>query len=345
MSTYLGYNFDPELFLLNWQNEQDPTLTALYDSGVVQANGTIQSLIANGGDYYTIPFYSVLTGTLLNYDGATNITATATTGKAQNGIVYGRAAAWSENQFIRDYNSGADPMKQITSQTARFWHKERQKILLKILAGVFGITGNAGWTKHTKNIAAVTPSQGTAAVTDDNKVGIATAAELMQEAVGDNADIFSVAVMHSAVALNLAKLEQLKFRTQTDANGMQRQLKLADWNGLTVIVDDGVPTAASAAVTDATEYTTYLLGTGAVQYAKAPVSNPVETERDAKTAGGTNYLITRVRETMHPNGFSFAKPSNGYTASPTDAQLSAKANWSVIGDPKCIAMAQLVTNG
>ena len=339
MATYLGYNFDPELFLLNWQNEADPTLTALLDSGAVQSNATIQSLIANGGDFYTIPFYGVLSGTVLNYDGETDITASKPSGKAQSGIVYGRTASWAENQFVRDYNSGADPMKQITSQTAKFWQKERQKILLNILSGVFGITGNANWTKHTKNIAATSGS-----VTDDNKVGAATAAELIQEAVGDNSDIFSVAVMHSAVALNLAKLEQLKFRTQTDANGMQRQLKIADWNGLTVVVDDGVPTTSSSAVSGAMEYTTYLLGNGAIQRADAPVENAVETEREARENGGTNYLITRVRETMHPNGFSFSKPS-GYTGSPTDAQLAAKANWSIVADPKNIAMAQIITNG
>ena len=339
MATYLGYNFDPELFLLNWQQEADPTLTALLESGAVQSNGTIQRLIANGGDFYTIPFYSVLEGTLLNYDGATDITASKPTGKAQNGIVYGRAASWAETQFVRDYNSGADPMKQITSQTAKFWAKERQKILLNILSGVFGITGNAAWTKHITNIAATSGS-----VTDDNKVGAATAAEAIQAAVGDNSGIFSVAVMHSMVALNLAKMEQLKFRTQTDANGMQRQLMLADWNGLTVVVDDGVPTASSSTVSGATEYTTYLLGNGAIQRADAPVTNAVETYREPFKNGGENYLITRVRETMHPNGFSFTKPS-GYTASPTDAQLSAKANWSVVGDPKNIAMVKLVTNG
>lgn len=344
MATYLNYPFDPELFLLNWQNEPDPTLTALYDSGAVQANATIQGLIANGGDFYTIPYYSVLTGTVLNYDGATDITAVSPTGKSQNGIVYGRAAAWAENQFVRDYNSGADPMRQITSQTAKFWAKERQKILLSILAGVFGVTGNANWTKHTLDIC-TTGGAGSASVTDANKVGASTAAELIQQAVGDNSGIFSVAVMHSAVALNLAKIEQLTFRTQTDANGMQRQLRIADWNGLTVIVDDGVPVEESTDSTGAMEYTTYLLGTGAIQRADAPVTLPVETSRDAMTDGGTNYLITRIRETMHPNGFSFKKPGSGYTASPTDAQLSAAANWAIIADPKTIAMAKLVSNG
>ena len=63
MATYLNYPFDPELFLYQWQNEKDPTLTALYESGAVQANGTIQQLIANGSDAYTIPVYNVLGGT------------------------------------------------------------------------------------------------------------------------------------------------------------------------------------------------------------------------------------------------------------------------------------------
>lgn len=110
MAQYLNFHFDPELFLLNWQNTPDLTLTALYDSGAVQENAQIASLIANGGDFYTIPFYDVLGGTPVNYDGATNITATEHSGIAQNGVVYGRANAWKARQFIRDFNSGADPM-------------------------------------------------------------------------------------------------------------------------------------------------------------------------------------------------------------------------------------------
>ena len=140
MAQYLNFNFDPELFLLNWQNTPDLTLTALYDSGAVQENAEIASLIANGGDFYTIPFYDVLGGTPVNYDGATNITATEHSGIAQNGVVYGRANAWKARQFIRDFNSGADPMQSITAQVAKFWQKRRQAILLKILDGVFSVT-------------------------------------------------------------------------------------------------------------------------------------------------------------------------------------------------------------
>ena len=68
-------------------------------------------------------------------------------------------------------------------------------------------------------------------------------------------------------------------------------------------------------------------------------------KRDALVNGGEDYLITRMRETLHPNGFSFVLPSSSYTHSPTDAQLAAAANWRLVGDPKGIAMARIITNG
>ena len=73
---------------------------------------------------------------------------------------------------------------------------------------------------------------------------------------------------------------------------------------------------------------------------------PVETSRDAMTDGGTNYLITRIRETMHPNGFSFKKPGERLDDLADRRAASAAANWSIIADPKTtIAMAKLVSNG
>ena len=149
--------------------------------------------------------------------------------------------------------------------------------------------------------------------------------------------------MHSAVANGLAGLQLLDFLKYTDENGVQRPLRIGTYNGLTVIVDDGCPvTAATQSV--AAKYTTYFLGSGAIQFAPAPVKNAAEVTRDALTAGGYDALVTRVRETIHPNGFSFTKPGSGYTASPTAAQLSASANWSIVADPKNIALAKVVSN-
>jgi len=349
MATYLGYPFDPELFLYQWQNEKDPTLTALFESGAVQANDTIKNLISNGSDYYTIPFYKTIGGTPDNYDGDADITVTDPTASSQSGVVYGRAHAWKDQDFIRDFNSGADPMKQITSQVARYWAKQRQTIMLAILKGIYNIADDSEdawgeWQNHTFSIATAT-----AAVAATNKLGATSAGDAVQKAVGDAFNEFNLSIMHSKVATNLAGLELLEFRKYTDANGVQRQLRLADYNGMTVVIDDGVPVADSGTAAGAKEYTTYLFGTGALQYAPAPVDTPVEIGRNELGDGGYNFLVTRLRETLHPNGFNFVIPTSGYTKSPTNNQLGANAsgnaNWSIAGNPKNIAIARIISNG
>lgn len=343
MATYLNYPFDPELFNYNWANEKDPTLTAILDSGAVVRNAELERLIANGSDYYTLPFYQVIGGTPENYDGATNITVTDPTASAQSGIVYGRAHGWKEKDFVVDYNSGADPMRQITSQVAKYWSKVRQGILVKELEAVFGISGSgafADWDNHTTDISLASGTSVQAA----NKIGATTVGDAIQNAVGDAADQFGLAIMHSKVAANLAGLDLLEYRKYTDEMGVQRALRIADINGMTVIIDDSV-THTAATQSAAAEYTTYLCGRGAIHYAPAPVKTPSEVTRDALTAGGYNALVTRIRETLHPNGFTFTKPGSGYTASPTDVQLAASANWSGVANPKNIALARIISNG
>lgn len=345
--TFLNYPFDEELFLMNWQAALDPVKTAMVESGAVQRNREIERLIASGSNVYSVPFYGVLDGTADNYDGTSNINVTAPTGGAQTGVVYGRAHAWKDQDFVHDFNSGANPMVQISTQVAKYWQKNRQTRLLGILNGVFNIADDStdnwdAWQLHTLNVALA--AAGT--VTDANRIDAASAGDAMQKAVGDNSGIFSMAFMHSAVANRLAKLQLLNYRKYTDPAGIERQLPIADWNGLTVIVDDSAPKTTNT-TTSEVEYTTYLLGAGAIQTGNAPVKTPVEIGRDRLAAGGYDYLVTRFRETYHPNGFSFTIPTtNPATISPTDAQLGAYANWKLAGiDAKNIALARIITNG
>ncbi len=345
--SFLGYPFDEEIFLLNWAAAIDPTKIAMLESGAVQQNSVIAGMIANGSNTYTIPFYNVLDGTDDNYDGSTDMTVTDPTGGSQTGVVYGRMHAWRDKDFIRDFNSGANPMSQIASQVSRYWAKRRQTRLVSILNGVFTLPKGSdtlgyydSWAAHTYDIAVAT-TNGTAG--DANNIGATTAATAVQKAVGDNSNIFSLAIMHSMIATNLSKLDLLEYRKYTDIQGIQRTLNIADWNGMTVIVDDGVSTSTNTVDDDATDYTTYLLGTGAIQYAEAPVDTPVEIDRVVLSGGGYNLLATRLRETLHPNGFSFTLPASTY--SPSDTQLGTAANWSIAQDPKSIAIARIVSNG
>lgn len=342
--TFLNFPFDEELFLMQWRAAQDPTITALLTSGVLVEDASIRSMISNGSNLYTIPFYNVLGGDEDNYDGTTNITQTEHSGGSQTGVVYGRAHAWADRDFVHDFNSGADPMRSIVAQTSHFWAKKKQARVVKILGALFSIPDDStdnwdNWQLHTTNVATSGSSAGEA-----NLVGAASAADAMQKANGDNSGIYSMAIMHSRVAANLAKLNLLQYHKYTDPMGIERIVNIADWNGLTVVVDDGVPTAASSSATGETEYTTYLFGRGALLTAPGPVKVPVEMGRDAKTYGGYDYLINRLRETIHPNGFSWGMDMSS-TSSPTDTQLGTAANWKVVADAKLIPIARIVSNG
>ena len=94
-------------------------------------------------------------------------------------------------------------------------------------------------------------------------------------------------------------------------------------------------------------YDSYLYGYGALRFAKAPVTKPVETWRDPKTKGGIDMIGTRRRETIHPNGFSFTLGSGaGWTESPTNPQLFDSSNWGLAySDPRAIMIGKMTSPG
>lgn len=342
--TIFGIPFDDELFLEMWREAPDPYLTAMIESGAVVEDSTIAGMIQGRGNIYTIPFYNTLDGDDQNYDGQTDITVEEVGGGSQTGVVYGRAKGFFARNFTAEL-SGADPMGHIISTISRYWQKRRQMRLIGITDAIFGITGSSGHAKgwsenHTLDLSSATATPRKIAETDLN--------DLATQACGDHKEAFGLAVMHSNVAKTLENLQLLEYWKQTDSNGIQRPMGLASVNGYTVIIDDGVPCVAvggSGDNKDLKKYTTYLFGQGVIRTAKGRVDVPVETVREAKKNGGQDELITRMRETLHPNGFSFKIPSSGWTESPTDAQLFAKANWEIKFDPKALPIARLITNG
>ena len=337
--TYLNYPFDEELFINRWNSEPDSEKTALLDSGVMVEDPILASQLQGHGNFGSIPFYKTLTGTPVNHDAATDITATETSGDYQSFVAYGRDVAWTARDFVGEL-SGADPMGHIIASTAKFWAKYRQKKIIGILGAIFGITGTAAWTSHTVDVGSATATARKINETDLN--------DLATDTLSDNKGAYKLAIMHSSVARTLENLQVLEYWKQTDANGIQRNLGLASVNGYTVIIDDGVPVTTvggSEANKDLKKYTTYLLGTGVLRHCWARQDVPVEVVREAMKNNGQDTLVTRIRECIHPNGFSFKIPSSGWTNSPTDTQLEASANWAIKFAPKEIAIARLITNG
>lgn len=378
---YLDFPFDEEVFNYSWKNTPDLFLDNILASGAVERDSEIARLIANGSNSYVVPYYNNLGGDEQLYDGVTDFTYDSITGGHYKGVVYGRMKAWDAISFIKDFNSGADPMGQIVKGVATYWQKKREERLVKLLETIFDIT-DTDFANHTLDIASETGTVG-----EENIIGATTIGDAIVKANGDNASGYSLAIMHSKVAQDLANLQLLEFSKYTDERGITRRLPIANINGMTVIVNDGVPVDKKISyvetedvqldedktyytkhptkdeyikvtepdVTDIAtyyeqidlpdEYTTFILGNGAIKFEEAPVAIPVEMARNAEKAGGKDMIYTRVRETFAPYGFSFtADVSTAQNIAVPDSILLDPENWERHIDAKAVMMARVISN-
>lgn len=338
--TNLSFPYDSEIFNYDWKNYPDVILTSMIESGAVVEDSEIAQMISNGSNFFTVPFYNVLGGSEDVYNGVNDFTDSGLTGGNYSGCVFGRMKRWSAISFIKDFNSGADPMAQIVAGVAQYWNKMRQTRLIAILEALFGITGDADWDLHKTSIVVTTDT----APLDANKIGETSINDACVKACGDNASAFSLVIAHSVVANRLANLQLLNYLKYTDSAGITRALPIGTINGKTLIVNDSVPVTTNSAHASASDYTTYILGLGAIRYASAPVDIPSEMDRDPKSKGGVDIIYTRKREVLHPYGFSFKGDVTTDKGVP-DAVLTASASYERKYPAKSIFMARLITNG
>ncbi|MBP1906812.1 hypothetical protein J2Z32_003476 [Paenibacillus turicensis] len=355
MAKFDSKTFNPEAFGAYVSRIPQTRKNELLKSRALTGNSEIRNAFSasTGTAYATLPMYGLLDGEALNYDGVTDITATSTTTFERSVVVIGRAKAWMESDFSEDITGGVNFMDNVASQVAEYWDINDQNTLLSILKGIYSMTGAKNLefvNNHTYDI--------TANADDAALVGAATLNSAIQQASGDNKSKFRLAIMHSVVATNLENLKLLAYLKQTDANGIERELTLATWNGRIVLIDDSMPveTVAASGETPAyNKYTTYVLGEGAFDYEDIGAKVPFEMYRDPKTNGGQDTLYSRQRKCFAPYGISYTKASQA-TLSPTSAELENGANWTLVHDGgagaarkyiahKAIPIARIVSRG
>ena len=260
-------------------------LNKLRESRAIVGDARLRDTFVNnsqtGTVYAVLPFFGLLSGTPQNYDGVDNVTPGKTDTYEQGVFTYGRMNGWTEADFSYDVTGGTDFMANVRNQINDYWNGVDQDVILAILEGVFGMkdtgTGdikkaNAAFVEaHTYDIA-----QAGAEHTDDTmKMDATTLNSAIQKACGDNKQKFKLVYCHSAVATNLENLKLLAYLKYTDAQGIERDLEMGTWNGRLVIIDDSLPTKVVEAVAEDTgknikaqdaytEYTTYILGEGAI---------------------------------------------------------------------------------
>ena len=310
-----------------------------------------------GTVYAVLPFFGLIGGDALNYDGQTNLTADRTDTFEQGVFVYGRMKGWTEADFSYDVTGGVDFMGNVRNQINRYWNDVDQGTLLAILEGIFAMaatgtgaikTANAEFVdKHTYDISSL-------ATGEDQRMGATSLNVAIQKACGDHKQKFSLVICHSTVATNLENLKLLAYLKYTDAEGIERDLEMGTWNGRLVIVDDSMPVEVvpgSETADSYIKYTTYVLGEGAIGFEPVGAKVPYEMVRDAKTKGGEDTLISRKRNAVSVAGISYLKASQK-TNSPTDEELKNGKNWALVsnGDNKTIShkaipIARIISRG
>ena len=342
-------NFNGEVFDALVRETPNLRLNNLLKSGAIVNKPEYASQLPDqqGGNYITTLIKARIGGTADNYDGSTNITSDSRGNYAMGREVVGRAHGWTEKDFVSDI-SGTDYMAA-ASEVGEYWDDISQDSLVSTLKGVFAMTGTANKLfvdGHTYDVSAATSGNTFSATTLNNAI---------QQALGDHKDAFSLAIMHSQVATNLENLNLLEYMKYTDDQGIERKLSLATLNGRMVLIDDTMPTESVAAVGEVpayTKYTTYVLGTGAIEMTNCGVKVPSELYRSPATNGGETTLYSRQRNIFAPYGISWKSSS---VVSPTDAQLATGTNWEIANNRassstlyfphKAIGIAQIITRG
>ena len=343
-------HFNAEVFQKYVERIPNPRLTELLKSRAIRPRPELAASMRDqvGGNYLSTPLKGLISGSVpMNYDGATNITPSSTETYLHSRIVVGRATAWSELDFSYDM-TGENFMENIAEQVNDYWNEIDQDTIVSILKGIFSMTGAANLkfvNGHTHDITAITNKEGELGLMDATSLNTA-----IQKASGDQKGKFSLVVMHSAVATHLENLQILTYRKYNDAEGMQREVSIADLNGRLVLVDDSMPVDTSGS---APTYTTYVLGDGAIEYTDCGAKVPYEMDRNPATNGGQDLLYSRQRKCWAPFGISFTKASMA-TNSPTNAELETGANWELVKsagsttkyiDHKTIPIARIISLG
>ena len=343
-------HFNAEVFQKYVERIPNPRLTELLKSRAIRPRPELAASMRDqvGGNYLSTPLKGLISGTTpINYDGVNNITAGSTETYLHSRVVVGRAAAWSELDFSYDL-TGENFMENIAEQVNDYWNEIDQDTIVSILKGIFSMTGAANLkfvNGHTSDITAVLNKEGETGLMDATSLNTA-----IQKASGDQKGKFSLVVMHSAVATHLENLQILTYRKFNDANGMQREVAIADLNGRMVLVDDSMPTEVDGGNV---KYTTYVLGDGAIEYTDCGAKVPYEMDRNPATNGGQDLLYSRQRKCWAPFGISFTKASMA-SNSPTNAELENGANWELVKsagattkyiDHKTIPIARIISLG
>lgn len=328
--TFGGFHFDPEVFA-EYMAEQPTWNNAIIASGILQEDQTIMDLIGTKGNVATLPFYkpiSIDDYEPLNNDGLTDNVPETIAGSKQTAMLIQRMKAWKVQDFTKEL-TGADPMQHIANSVANYYQQVWERELMNIVNAVMKLDGMSG---HVYDVTAI----------GDGRVDETSMIYAQQKALGDAANGFGIAIMHSLIFARYKALGLVDYNKYTVTNAITQEVNLPTIGGLIPIVSDRYTVDTSG---DTPKYITTLIGQGAILTAsKTNYEEPYYTDYDPETTAGVEKLYTKQGRVLHPNGFNLAV-DNITGESPTLSELGDSANWSLKFDHKNIRIGQIISLG
>ncbi|QDU67702.1 major capsid protein [Engelhardtia mirabilis] len=314
-------------------------------SGIVATDALLNNLIRGGGATFDVPFWNAIPqgDSTPGGDTTTAITAQKVTAGKQIGVRLERNAAWQAADIV-SILAGDDPLGVISRQGGRYWGLDQDKVLIAVAKGI--LAAEAASRNPETSATEVIWQEGTAG----DALGTApSATDLFSEntipnafaaTVGDASDAFDTIAMHSIVYHSLTKQNLITFRPFGEQN-----IELPTFLGKRVIFTDAMPTAADNA---RTLYTSVMFRSGAIGYGEAPMTMPLEIEREALQGNGAGIstIVSRRQFMFHPGGYRWDSPANAANQStPNNTILQTSTSWTRVVETKLASMIFIQTNG
>lgn len=314
MATTLSDIIVPELFN-PYVIQRSMELSALYRSGIVSNNAEFDRLASEPAPIHHMPFFEDLTGDAEIVIEGNKLTPAKITSNQDVSTTIRLAKSWAATDLSAQL-SGKDPMEAIATLVAKYWERQRQKVLLRILKGVF-----SSEKMKAEHVYDVSSKAGKLA-----NISASAFIDALQ-LLGDAQDQLTGVIMHSKTKSYLK--QQNLISTERDSNSVEFET----YQDRRVIVDDGCPL-------DGDVYTTYLFGQGAIALGNGSPEGFVatETDREKLMGSGIDYLINRQCFIMHPRGIKWTNTARANVETPTFKELENPTNWERVYDKKQIRM-------
>src|SRR5690606_22390126 len=218
----IGDVIQRELFTV-YVTQRTMQISNVLNSGIATNDSQFDLLASGPNTLVNMPYFNDLTGDseIMKDNGALTPAKIGTNKDVAR--KQGRARAWGANG-LSALLSGADPLGAIGDLVTNYWARDRQKVLLATLQGVFASSSMA------EKIHDISAETGDAALINGNTFIDAT------QKMGDAKDALTAVTMHSAVEAYLAKQQLIEYVQEAN-----QSVRVPYFMGKRVIVDDAMP--------------------------------------------------------------------------------------------------------